>query len=382
MVDFVKEPNMPSSSTEQKKVVISNIRDFQKLVKFADKDVSYLVNRIISTLDTAEYFSNADIINMLRFLLGASIEIAIQYNPTPSHSLIRVVPGDVVSCKFGTHVDGEISGLRVHSIVCDVQDDGSVYLLPITKDILDGDARKYMLMRTPYDVSYFDPRFTGGTVLLRMGKYVRPERITIIVGKTSPEFFRTVLCAFHDSMNFLCNAPEETLFLCSGVNALPDDNALDSVLASPSGVLQEIGETTEESCSATGSTSVPKKKSSKKITFEEYLQNLFSPTFDNINDPDFSFEGKVGLFINEVGFEDKLAIVHDAFAVSCEVPRVTMQSILAALHKIHRTIDKETLKSALTVSYEQWLRDHPDIQQAYPNTSIITMFKVFAKKMK
>lgn len=355
-------------------VKISSIIDFQKRVKFTDKTVSFLVNRIISTLSNAEYVAKANITDTLKFILGACLEVAIQYNPIPCIDLKQLSPGDVISCKFGTHVDGEVSGMAVHSIVCDIQEDEkTVYLLPITKQILDGDARRFMLIRAPHDVSYFDTKFTGGTVLLRMGKYVRYERVCDIVGKTSPEFFRDLLNSFHNSMDFSLNAPKsfEEFSDCSGSSIATDRE-------------QPHSEGTEGGTTEATSEEVPSKKlREKKISFETYMENFLNPILSSINDPDFSLEDKVSLMLSELKFEDKLAIVHDAFVVSCEVPRVTITSVLAALSKIHRCHGKDVIKEALSTSYEQWLsQQHPEILEKYPDSSIMTMLKIFSKKMK
>ena len=190
MAQNSNDTNVPSQNKANSKVTISKLGDFYSKIQFSDPDVRTIVNNIINSLINAVYSSNASIIDALKFLLGASLEIAIQYNPLPADSLIAFSVGDVVDCKFGTHVDGEISGMHVHSIVCDIQDDGTVYLLPITKQILDGDGKKYLLARANQDISYYNPKFNGGTVLLRMGKYVRPERIRIIVGKTFSTCFK------------------------------------------------------------------------------------------------------------------------------------------------------------------------------------------------
>lgn len=369
-------------------VKISSISDFQKRVKFVDKTISSLVNRIVSTLANVEYLSNANATDTLKFLLGASLEIAIQYNPIPRIDINQLSPGDVVECKFGTHVDGEVSGMVVHSIVCDIQEEEStVYLLPITKKILDGDARKFMLIRPPHDVSYFDPSFNGGTVLLRMGKYVRYERISDIVGKTSPKFFEDIVHRFHSSMDFSLNVPKtfEEFPDSSVVRIIPEE--VHSQQENPE--VPTVGEQSHLGSSNTSTSehplagASPKKPREKKIPFEVYMENFMDPILSSINDPDFTIEEKVSLLLSELKFEDKLGVVHDSFEVSCEVPRVTITSILTALSKIHRCQGKEVLKEALYTSYEQWLsQHHPEILEKYPDTTVMTMLKIFSKKMK
>lgn len=372
MAQNSSDTNVPSQNKANAKVTISKLGDFYSKIQFSNPDVRTIVNKIIRSLINAVYNSNASIIDALKFLLGASLEIAIQYNPLPADSLIAFSIGDVVDCKFGTHVDGEISGMHVHSIVCDIQDDGTVYLLPITKQILDGDGKKYLLARANQDISYYNPKFNGGTVLLRMGKYVRPERIRIIVGKTSPDFFQHLLQIFHHSMDFSYNLP--------AYNGLFNDGKQFPSLLADGSVPSPIDV-------VSGTEAVPEKKQKKirekKISFEAYMENFLEPFLSSINEPDFSLEDKVSLLLSELKFNDQLAVVHDAFVVSCEVPRVTITSIIAALSKIHRFSCKEVLKETLYTSYEQWIaQQHPEILENYPDTSIMTMLKIFSKKMK
>lgn len=379
MAQFSSTSNVPSKAGHSK-VEISRLGDLQNKICFSDPKVDSIVNSIVGVLAAAVYRGNADIVDTLRFLLGASLEISMQYNPIPTASLIAFSVGDVVECKFGTHVDGEISGMHVHSIVCDIQDDGTAYLLPITKQILDGDGRKYLLMRAHQDVNYYDTKFTGGTVLLRMGKYVRPERIRIIVGKTTPDFFQHLLSIFHDSMDFSCNLPSKegtsSSFFNDGNNTV-EEQPLSHAENANSGVASAVRPAPEGV-----SQDEVQKAHVKKVPFEIYMRNLLEPVLDQINDPSFSIEDKVSFLISELKFEDRLAVVHDAFVLSCEVPRVTWPSILAALSKIHKTADKETLKEVINLSYEQWLSHHPEISESYNNTSIMTMFKIFSQKMK
>ena len=362
MAQNLSDTNVPSKNKANTKVIISKLGDFYSKIHFSDPEVGSFVNRIIGSLINAVYHSNASIIDTLKFLLGAALEISIQYNPIPADSLIAFSVGDVVDCKFGTHVDGEISGMHVHSIVCDIQDDGTVYLLPITKQILDGDGKKYLLARANQDISYYNPKFNGGTVLLRMGKYVRPERIRIIVGKTSPDFFQHLLQIFHHSMDFSYNLP--------AYNGLFNNGSVPSPIDVVSGT-EAVPE------------KKPKKIREKKISFEAYMENFLAPFLSSINEPDFSLEDKVSFLLSELKFNDQLAVVHDAFVVSCEVPRVTITSIIAALSKIHLVNFKEILMDTLYTSYEHWIaQQHPEILENYPDTSIMTMLKIFSKKMK
>lgn len=380
MAQISSTSNVPSKAGHSK-VEISRLGDLQNKICFSDSKVDSIVNSIVGVLSAAVYRGNADIVDALRFLLGASLEISMQYNPIPTSSLIAFSVGDVVECKFGTHVDGEISGMQVHSIVCDIQDDGTAYLLPITKQILDGDGRKYLLMRAHQDVNYYDTKFTGGTVLLRMGKYVRPERIRIIVGKTTPDFFQHLLSIFHDSMDFSCNLPSKEGTSSSSLN--DGNNTMEEQPLSHAGnAHSDGGASTVQPASEGVFQDEVQKAHVKKVPFETYMQNLLEPILEQINDSSFSIEDKVAFLISELKFEDRLAVVHDAFVLSCEVPRVTWPSILAALSKIHRTADKETLKEIINLSYAQWLSQHPEISENYSNTSIMTMFKIFSQKMK
>lgn len=185
--------NLSTGSTRKGPIYIRNINDFTQNVKFVDPVLQSMISSLCSTIRRALKSGEATPLDIAKFLMGAGLEIAIQYNSNEAHEDYMV--GDIVDCKFGTHVDGEISGGHVHSIVCDIDDDGMVYVLPITKLQLENDVNKYLPFTAGIDVIYRDPNKyqNGGTVLLKMGKYVRPERINELVATTTLEFFYKVL---------------------------------------------------------------------------------------------------------------------------------------------------------------------------------------------
>lgn len=368
-----------SNSSADEKLVVKNIYDFQRKVTFADPETRRLMSHITSTIYRATHFSNATELEAIRFLLGAAVEIAIQHNPVLSS--IKFYIGDVVICNFGTHVHGEISGAQVNSIVCDIRSDGAVYLLPITKQNLDGNPLEYMPIIANQDVFYSNPKFDGGTVLLRMGKYVRPERIRDVVGTISESFFAELLQRFHDSMDFRKN-------VCSSSGTAFNEVPVAATLGEPleeeiPGISVPTNGTSYADDYQVPAQVNPTTKSdvtTKAPTFEEYLQNSWNTVLD-AGGSELTIEGKAQLFLTALDFSDPFGLVCDALVASCSVKRITNNSILSSLVNTTKN-SREHIKEALSLAHKQWLSMLPENAEQYSTTSLTTILKFFAKKVK
>ena len=89
----------------------------------------------------AMYSNKAKSHDICQYLMSTGQEIAMKYNPkAPTKFAI----GDIVDCNYGSHLKNEISGGHVHSIICDIDENGLVYAVPITKEQLEGDETRYL----------------------------------------------------------------------------------------------------------------------------------------------------------------------------------------------------------------------------------------------
>ena len=191
-VDIVPTVEVPEPVVTEESLEIAKI-------EFSNVEVEEQVNKLMRIIYWAMYSSKAHSRDICQYLMATGTEIAMKYNPreVPKFSV-----GDVVVCNYGNHLSGEISGGHVHAIVCDVDEEGMIYAAPITKAKLDGDLQKYLPFEAKVDVDYTVSRYTGGTVLLKKGGYIRPERIQDVVGTARPEFFNKLLAILPTTIQF------------------------------------------------------------------------------------------------------------------------------------------------------------------------------------
>lgn len=200
-----KQVQTRATQNKTSSLFIINDADDLKYLRFNDVIANYNMFRLHKAIFNAIHHGFATPEDIWKFLLAARREIVITYNPPET---IDFAIGDVVLCNYGTHVDGEVSGSHVASIVCDISDDGTAYVIPITKHIFPADKTKYLPVEVGSDIVYDDPNFAGGTLLLQKGKYVRAERFTKVIGKTSPEFLCKLLSILPVVYDFSINLIE------------------------------------------------------------------------------------------------------------------------------------------------------------------------------
>lgn len=368
-------------SPRYEKIVITDIVDFQRKVTFADKDVRKIIAHFVSTLFDLKNYSDAPLSEMLGFLYAASTEMTIQYDPTINPE--KVYTGDVVVCNFGKHVDGEVSGPQVNALVCDVSEDNVVYLIPITKQQIVGDVKKYMPIVVNRDVFYnAGTHFKSGTLLLQMGKYVRVERIRRIVGTVSPEYYSEVIHRLHKSLDFLNELPE-----VENPGTFPVEEIQPSPVQDPP--IPE-GTPTGDPITPTGAVpepeappapKAPKKKSSssaKKPSYEAFLRYYLQSQLEYVDNSAPALKTAKD-FLELIHFKDELGLIEDALAGACELNRITYQSVVKYLKALY-PLTETHIKEVIVDYYKTWLEGNPQITEQYPNTSITTLLTVFAKK--
>ena len=120
-------------------------------INFRNKAVEEQLNKLLRIIFWAMYTNKAPSRDICHYLKTAGTEIAMRYNP---RELVKFSIGDIVDCNYGKHLDGEISGGHVHSIVCDIDDDGTVYVAPITRERIKTDDYKYLPFEANVDVAY------------------------------------------------------------------------------------------------------------------------------------------------------------------------------------------------------------------------------------
>lgn len=375
-------------------VVTEDSIEFEKL-KFNNAEVREQANKLLRVIYWAMYSNNAKSRDICQYLMTTGAEIAMKYNPKEP---TEVSIGDVVDCNYGSHLKGEITGGHVHSIVCDIDNDGMVYVLPITKARLEGDETRFLPFSANLDVEYTDTRYTGGTVLLKMGRYVHHQRFGEVVGHVLPEFFGKVLTALSTTVNFSSNSTNYgselaekfgdvenkddmlslgTIEENNGTEKSSDEETSESPVETSSG--EETSETPVEVSSDTGAKD-SSAKADEKVSAEDYLTCIVSDALGSL-DKTKSIEDSVDEFLDAIGMSKNEKIIKSSFIAACVVKKIGYESIIIELHNSFPKMRKEIIKATLKEEFKKWLAIHPDVKENYPKISIMALLKIFAKKM-
>lgn len=385
-VDIVPTVEVPEPVVTEESLEIAKI-------EFSNVEVEEQVNKLMRIIYWAMYSSKAHSRDICQYLMATGTEIAMKYNPreVPKFSV-----GDVVVCNYGNHLSGEISGGHVHAIVCDVDEEGMIYAAPITKAKLDGDLQKYLPFEAKVDVDYTVSRYTGGTVLLKKGGYIRPERIQDVVGTARPEFFNKLLAILPTTIQFSHDDYAEKLSEKYG-DVDNDDNMLFDDLgeipgeetagesATETSVEEGSGESTEESPTSDSSTEdVNEDKPSnntKKPSAEDYVAELLASSLASLDKSKPVVE-QIDMFLNGIGFQTNEKIIKQSFVAACEVKKVSYESIILELRNVYPKIREEIIKATMREEFKKWLTMYPEAKEKYPKISFMVLLKVFAKKMR
>lgn len=347
-----------------------------------DSEVCEQANEMLRVIHCAMYSNNAKSSDICEYLRTASEEIAMKYN---SKEPTEVSIGDVVECNYGFHLKGEISGRHVHSIVCNIDDDGMVYVLPITKDILKCDEARFLPFSVNLDVEYMNARYIDGTVLLKMGRYVHHNRFGEVVGHVLPEFFDKVLTALSTTAKFVYNITTYRSKLAEKFGDVQNDDDMLSF-----GTTEESDSTEKPSdekisefpVDVTTDTRVKDSfaEANEKVSAEDYLSCIFSNALDSL-DKTKSIEDSVNEFLDAIGMSKTEEIIRNSFIVACSVKKINYASINIELHNLLPNVREETIQETLKKEFKKWLAIHPDLKESYPKISIMALIKIFAKKM-
>ena len=388
-------------------VITEDSIEFEKL-EFNNAEVREQANKLLRVIYWAMYSNNAKSRDICQYLMTTGAEIAMKYNPKEP---TEVSIGDVVDCNYGSHLKGEITGGHVHSIICDIDDDGMVYVLPITKATLEGDESRFLPFSANLDVEYTDARYTGGTILLKMGRYVHHQRFGEVVGHALPEFFGKVLTALSSAANFVSNittygsklsekfgdVENDDDMLSFGepevnndTEELSDEETIEAPVEASAG--EETSEALAEESSDEETSKTPievssdtgekdsSAKANEKVSAEDYLTCIVSDALDSL-DKTKSIEDSVDEFLDAIGMSKNEKIIRNSFIAACIVKKIGYESIIIELHNSFPKMREEIIKATLKEEFKKWLAIHPDVKESYPKISIMVLLKIFAKKM-
>ncbi len=328
-------------------------------VEFGNEYVENLINKFMKTAYWAMYKHDVSEKKIGNFIMTLISEISMRYNK--NNVTIEYSVGDIVVCNYGFHLEGEINGWNVAAIVCNITNDGMVYLVPVTKYRENLKSNSYLIMNAPDDVVYNKENYTGGIALLDKGKYCRAERLLNVIGKTTPEFFANVLKKLSTTFDF--------------TEMIDDDTKTD--LGSK---IVESAKNEEKKASVETYASTPKK--TKGVGVEESaLLNAIGESLEKI-DPTKKVEEQAIDFLTDIGMTTSDRILIQSFVIACNIEKINYANVLRELYNVFPKVREEIIMVNLKENFKKWLEIHPELLESCPKISIMTLLKVFAKKIR
>lgn len=348
-------------------------------VDINNEEVQEQLNKFLKNIYWVMKSNKASTHEISQYLMSANIEFSMKYNPRIP---IKLAVGDIVDCNYGSHLKGEVSGGHIHSIICDIDENGMIYVVPITKAKLEGDETRYLQFIENTDVKYNDDRFTGGTIFLKMGRYIHPLRVTEVVGHALPEFFHRILITLSKTVDFCSkyNCYEE-----ESTERSRDSQKDDSILAVESAEKSNSKEDNKDtkmknSADEVSKNSMKESDKVKKVSAEDYVASIIADALNSL-DNSKSAEEQVDSFLDTIGMPKSSKILRGSFIAACDVKKVSFENIICNLQNKIPKIREEIIKLTLKDEFKKWLKEHPDIKEKYPKISIIVLFKLFARKV-
>lgn len=342
-----------------------------KKFEFQNDYLEELINKYVRTISWAMFKMNISEKEVADYIYTAIKEISMRYN---KKECIDFSIGDIVDCSYGVHLPGEINGGHVAAIVCDISYDSMAYLVPITKLQTDITSHSYLTFNTPKDIVYATDYYKkGGTALLDKGKYVRAERFNAVIGKTTPAFFEEILRKLATTFDFTKKLEEESEL------PLTLTETTDEVVEKPSTTEENTTETVGTSDDNTTNTVEQSENPTKKYNIEDTLQEVIGFALDKL-DPSKKVEDQVENFLADIGMVSNEKLIQQSFVIACDIKKIKYDNVILRLHEKFPEMNEETIKNTLKETFKYWLEKYPTLAEKCPRISIVSIFKLFAKK--
>lgn len=373
VVEAVEEPsNMETDAivAEKQATVLEPQSEDDLIIKKVKFENEYVENRINSFLKTAYwalYNRHATEKDIGEYILTCTSEISIRFSSKP---IIEFSLGDIVDVNYGSHLPGEIMGGHVHAIVCNILKENMAYVVPITKVKTDITSQSYLFMDAPYDATYDNKFYKGGTVLADKGKYVRAERFNSVIGKTTPEFFEKLLYQLASTFDFTdCLAEaEETANEVAETSTEAEETV--NEVAEASTKIEKTADKVEKN-----------KTPTKKIGGEESaLLEVIGFAFDKL-DCSKKVKEQVEPFLTDIGMATTEKMVTQAFVVACDIKKINYENVILGLHETFPKVEEESIKNILKETFKNWLDKYPTLAEKCPKISLMAILKIFAKRL-
>ena len=225
-----------------------------------------------------------------------------------------------------------------------------------------------------------DSRFTGGTVLLKMGRYVNRQRFNEVVGQVLPEFFGKVLTGLSNTANFVSKIESYGTEYAEKIGDVDnDDDMLSFGDAEESSVAENPSEEVTSNAPNSGvENSVINYE--ERMPAEDYLTLVVADALASL-DKTKPIEEIVDDFLDAIGMPKEEVIIRNAFIVACKADKIAYRNIALKLQDLFPRMREEIIVLTMKEEFNKWLAVHLDVKDRYPRISIMVLLKIFARNM-
>lgn len=297
----IKEVFNDEISTSSSDEIQSAIHDLQKIA--------------YSTLFSNPSYSMATICSMIK---GASREIRLYFL---LNNKTGIRPGDVVVCDMGFDFDDELRG-DTHAIVCKISSIDRIYIAPI-REYYSWEGSPFPSYYVPFDATVDIPKspncYSKGIVLLDRLLAINTCRVSAVIGKTTPSFFKKVLKQLASTFDFTNKSNPQSI---------------------ESALMKVVG--------------------SAILDYSKPAETQIIP------------------FLSDIGMETQPLII-EAFKIACLKNFLTLKEIVEYLSNKHPNLSQNQIRSILRKTFKLWISKHTNLSH-YKNISLIHLIKIFVKK--
>ena len=106
----------------------------------------------------------------------------------------------------------------------------------------------------------------------------------------------------------------------------------------------------------------------------------FGSAFDKL-DSSKPIQEQIDSFIADIGIPANEKMLRQTFVIACDIKKITYENVIFELHKMYPTANEDILKASLKKSFKKWLEQYPELAEKCPKLSLMSVLKVFAKRL-
>lgn len=262
-------------------------------------------------------------------------------------SKVQVSVGDLVLVDFGFHLPGEICGSRVLCIVCDVQNNSMVYVVPVYKKDKYRYPMHWYMELSEADVNMNEGyRLIAQMAMLSMSRYVSARRINAVIGKVNSQKYTAILRRLIKTFNFTTTETEDGL-------------------KTP---ITGVGEKT--------SAALAEKQTSSKSNAQQILSKICKEALNKLDTSKDKAE-QITYFLNNIGIDASDKWILQSFEVALQVKKITYENIVSKLCELNPGANEAVVISSLKITFKNWIEKYPEAKEDCSRISLMSLIKVY-----